>query len=103
MNFEIANIDDLILTYDDAKLYCFSLVHEGKTGWRLPTIEELVEFYSAVHDPDTYTKYMRYYWSSTPSSAAGFQQIMFFDTGNIMPDDKDSDIGCYFIPVRDLS
>jgi hypothetical protein len=38
---EIAPIDrDLILTYDEAMLYCFSLNIGGKLGWRLPTKDE---------------------------------------------------------------
>jgi hypothetical protein len=32
---------DQCMTWDDARLYCFSLNIDGKTGWRLPTIEEL--------------------------------------------------------------
>lgn len=29
-----------LLTYNDAKIYCFFLNHDGLGGWRLPTIAE---------------------------------------------------------------
>jgi hypothetical protein len=28
-------------TWDDARLYCFALNIDGKTGWRLPTYDEI--------------------------------------------------------------
>jgi hypothetical protein len=38
---EIAPIDrDLLLTHDEAMIYCFSLNIGGKLGWRLPTKDE---------------------------------------------------------------
>lgn len=41
MNFEIApKSTEVKLNWDDAKLYCFSLAIDGKTGWRLPTVRE---------------------------------------------------------------
>ena len=37
------------LNWDDGKLYCELLTIHGKTDWRLPTIEELVDIsYSAT-------------------------------------------------------
>jgi hypothetical protein len=30
---------------DDAKLYCFSLLIDGKSGWRLPTRTEIAKCY----------------------------------------------------------
>ena len=42
MNFEIApKSTEIQSNWDDARLYCFSLDIGGKTGWRLPTIDEL--------------------------------------------------------------
>jgi len=41
MNFEFANEKYWKdLTFDEAKMYCFSLTIDGKTGWRLPTSAE---------------------------------------------------------------
>ena len=96
MKFEVApNKNPKALNYDDAKLYCFALTIDGKTGWRLPTIDELKEIYSVKQ------MYRTFYWSSTPSSEKdGYQQIMFFANGEVLPDHKDS-IN-YAIPVRDL-
>lgn len=48
MNFEIApKYTETKLNWWDAKLYCFSLNDRGKTGWRLPTKEELGEMYKS--------------------------------------------------------
>ena len=44
------------LTYEEAVLYCFSLNIDGKTGWRLPSKEELVQLWS-THELDKYTLY----------------------------------------------
>ena len=61
MDIEIASSDNEILaTWEDAKLFCFSLNINGKTGWRLPTKEELSEIYQSVNDFEEW-----YYWSST--------------------------------------
>jgi hypothetical protein len=60
MKYEIApHSTERQLTWNDAKLYCFSLTIDGKTGWRLPTIEELEEISQSEN------KLLRpYYWSS---------------------------------------
>jgi formylglycine-generating enzyme required for sulfatase activity len=60
MNFEIApQSTERQLKWNDAKMYCFSLTIDGKTGWRLPTIEELEEISQSEN------KLLRsYYWSS---------------------------------------
>ena len=89
------NNNPKVLNYDDAKLYCFALTIDGKTGWRLPTIDELRKIYTEKN------VYRTYYWSSTSSiEHAGYQQIMFFHDGTILPDHKSS-IN-FVLPVRDL-
>ena len=45
MKFEIAP-EWIKATWDDARLYCFSLNIDGKTGWRLPTVGELHRMYN---------------------------------------------------------
>ena len=48
MKFEIApKSTEVRLNWEDARLYCFSLNIDGKTGWRLPTKEELNEIYES--------------------------------------------------------
>ena len=60
MNFEIApKSTEVILNWDDARLYCFALNIDGKTGWRLPTKEELFAIYQSRND-----FVESYYWSS---------------------------------------
>ena len=61
MNFEIApKSTEILSTWNDARLYWFSLIIDDKTGWRLPTTDELNEIYESENDFEK-----RWYWSST--------------------------------------
>lgn len=61
MKYEISpKSTEIQANWDDARLYCFSLNIDGKTGWRLPTDEELTEIYQS---PNDFVK--DGYWSST--------------------------------------
>lgn len=63
MNFEIAPQEtEIRANWDDARLYCFSLNIDGKTGWRLPTRAELHQIYESNNDFEN-----DWYWSSTES------------------------------------
>lgn len=76
MNFEIAPKEtEIHANWYDAKLYCFALNIDGKTGWRLPTKEELNEIYESENDFANV-----WYWSSTESNGhnAWFQ---YFNSG----------------------
>ena len=67
MNFEIApKSTEIQANWYDARLYCFSLRIDGKTGWRLPTKEELNEIYESVNDFEK-----AWYWSSTEYNGNG--------------------------------
>ena len=75
MNFEIApKSTEIQANWDDARLYCFALNIEGKTGWRLPTKEELNKIYESDND-----FVGNYYWSSTEADGgnAWFQDFSF--------------------------
>jgi hypothetical protein len=64
MNFQIAPKSTEIQTnWFDARFYCFSLNVNGKSGWRLPNIDELNEIYLSENDFEK-----RWYWSSTEDS-----------------------------------
>ena len=73
MNFEIAPKEtEIKANWDDARLYCFALNIDGKTGWRLPTKEELNEIYESVNDFEK-----AWYWSSTEADGYGaWDQLM---------------------------
>ena len=59
MNFEIAPKEtEIHANWNDAKLYCFSINIDGKTGWRLPNREELCEIFNSEHDYKP-----EWYWS----------------------------------------
>jgi hypothetical protein len=63
MKFEIApKSTEIQANWDDARLFCFSLNIDGKTGWRLPSIFELQNIYDA---PNEYDFEYLHYWSST--------------------------------------
>ena len=37
---EIGERTKFLMTYDEARMYCFSLNVDGKIGWRMPTSNE---------------------------------------------------------------
>jgi hypothetical protein len=81
MKFEIApKSTEIQSTWDDARLYCFALNIDGKTGWRLPTKAELVEIFQSANDFRRF-----WYWSSTEYNGSnvwvqtfnnGFQSLL---------------------------
>jgi hypothetical protein len=95
MKFEIApKSTEIQANWDDARLYCFSLNIDGKTGWRLPTKEELSEIYHLENDFEDW-----YYWSSTEyDDTTAWIQDMSYGTqyGN------GKDYGGYVRAIRDL-
>ena len=61
MNFEAAPKSAVIeANYDDARFYCIGNI-DDKTGWRLPTKDELNQLYNSSngYGPE-------WYWTSTP-------------------------------------
>jgi formylglycine-generating enzyme required for sulfatase activity len=95
MKFEISpKSTEIQANWDDAKFYCFFLSIDGKTGWRLPTIEELTEINDSEND---FSK--RWYWSAVEknNNSAWLQ---------VIPNGSHHDINkngvCYVRAVRDL-
>jgi len=108
MNFEIApKSTEVQLNWDNARLYCFALNIDGKTGWRLPTREELNEIYESRNDFDE-----EWYWSSTVPSDFGENdgiREMYDDNYAFVQELFNSERGfttkkciCHVIAVRDL-
>lgn len=96
MNFEIApKSTEIRANWNDARFYCFALNINGKTGWRLPTKEELAEIYSSQNDFSR-----EWYWSSTEhcSTYAWFQS---FNRRYYAVNPKF--IGYYVRAIRDLN
>ena len=61
MNIEIAPKEtEIQANWYDASQYCFSLNINEKTGWRLPTTDELTQIYESENEFEE-----DYYWSST--------------------------------------
>ena len=97
MNFEIApKSTEIRANWYDAKLYCFALNIDGKTGWRLPNKEELNEIYQSENDFEDW-----YYWSSTEYDG-GYAWGQGFYYGYQSNDNK-YDGSDYVRAVRDLS
>lgn len=87
LTFEVVSLNKYkFLSYENAKLYCFSLSVDGKTGWRLPTKEECEQlkqlwiFYNRI-------------WIDQPDTVFDFSMGMAIDNykGNYL-----------VIPVRDI-
>lgn len=87
LTFEVISLNHYkYLSYEDAKLYCFSLAVDGKTGWRFPTeseceqLKQLWIFYNRI-------------WIDQPDTVFDFSMGMAIDNykGNYL-----------VIPVRDL-
>ena len=75
MNFEIApKSTEIRLNWFDARLYCFSLNIDGKTGWRLPTKYELNQIYESNNDFEK-----DWYWSSTENNGNSASIQLFVD------------------------
>ena len=78
MNFEIAPKEtEIVSNWDDANLYCFSLNIDGKTGWRLPTKDELNQIYESEND---FRKEWEWYWSSTEANGSR-AWLQYFSNG----------------------
>ena len=87
MNIEIAPIEfQKELNWEDAKLYCFSLTIDGKTGWRLPTnkeqeflqsqtVESSDEWYWTSNDDDDWV--VCYNWHSELGSHSFKEHIRY--------------------------
>ena len=96
MNFEIApKSTEIRLNWFDARLYCFSLNIDGKTGWRLPTKYELNQIYESENDFRN-----TFYWSSTENDDSN-AWMQSFNSGGQTFNLKSIDI-LYVRAIRDL-
>lgn len=97
MKFEISPKEtETILNWFDAKLYCFSLNIDGKTGWRLPTLDELDYIYGYEEFENDFVG--ANYWTATEfNDDAWFKHLLL---GYQNRKSKDSRI--YVRAVRDL-
>jgi hypothetical protein len=96
MKFEIApKSTEIRANWYDARLYCFALNIDGKTGWRLPNKEELDEIYQSDNDFDDI-----FYWSSTDTSGSLAWGQHFFNgfQGNFYKNDDNF----YVIAIRSI-
>ena len=68
-------------SYDEAKLFCFSLNVDGKVGWRLPTKDELKVIYERDNDflLKTSAGYPPFYLSSSVHVIDGTYLLSFGD------------------------
>ena len=98
MKFEIApKSTEIRANWEEARLYCFSLNINGKTGWRLPNIEELCEIYqSEIY----FGQEWHWYWSSTQGNGDTVW-LLDFNDGYQYYDVKTN--GYYVRAIRDLS
>ena len=74
-------------TWADAITYCDTLIHNGKSDWRLPSIEELVSItdksrYNPAINSAFQNVVTSYYWSSTTdASGTSYAWVVNFNSG----------------------
>ncbi len=102
MKFEIApKSTEIQANWYDAKLYCFLLDVNGKTGWRLPSHEELTKIYESANDCEK-----DWYWSSTETRVLSVPNLygawtLDFINGDPFSGNKNFDAN-FVRAVRDL-
>lgn len=103
MNIEIAPKEtEIQANWEDARLYCFSLNIDGKTGWRLPTMNEL--FYISEYMP-LFHMASALHWSSQKSmQSCALAMYYSVDDGSTNCSSHTYTIGSslYVRAVRDL-
>jgi hypothetical protein len=103
MKFEIApKSTEIRANWYDARLYCFALNIDGKTGWRLPNKEELDEIYQSENDSENdFEIGWDWYWSSTEYNDDLVVWIQYFYNGLQNNGKKNSRSG-YVRAIRDI-
>ena len=90
------------LDWYEAKLYCFSLNIGGKVGWRLPTIDEIIEEDWGLCEDDLSV----WVWTSDPvKNINNSQQYAYqYDLcdGELFAIGKNGSEEVWVYPVRDL-
>jgi formylglycine-generating enzyme required for sulfatase activity len=95
MNFEVApKTTEIQATWYNAQMYCLFLNVNGKTGWRLPTKEELDYIYYSKND-----FVVSYYWSSTELNGTNAWSQYLSNGDQSFPNKRNS---LYVRPVRDI-
>lgn len=90
------------LDWYEAKLYCFSLNIDGKVGWRLPTIDEIIEEDWGLCKDD----FSVWVWTSDPVNNVSNSQRYAYQydlcDGELFTLDKTTPQEVWVYPVRDL-
>lgn len=90
------------LTYDEAIMYCFSLVVDGAAGWRMPTIDEL-EWQlenDTIDRPRVHMGVIPLYWTSTTLKHKPVAVTKLF--GKVIVHSEYHTEVLWSVPVRDL-
>ena len=86
------------LDWDEARFYCFSLNINGKTGWRLPTVDELTYL---MRDDSGVPYRFKWVWTTDLDDDGDPMQL---DLGDFTPmgQEKAETYAVWVYPVRDL-
>ena len=102
MTFEIApKSTEIQANWETAKAYCSELNIDGKTGWRLPTKEELNEIYESGNGPELEFDEWLYYWTSTDDGDSAWDQG-FGNGYQYLTDKNKTAPGPWVRAIRDL-
>lgn len=98
MNIEISPRDyDKKLNWYDAMLYCSMIEIDGKTDWRLPTLEELSVIYTIENN-----FWQSYYWTSTDADDTDKAWMLFLSHAQRFEVEK-TFYGNHARPVRTIT
>ena len=98
MNIELAPIEyTKAMTWDEAKLYCFSLSIDDTVGWRMPTSDELDELFFSDYDFHELV-----YWASECNKTHAWTKWFIKHGINELNEKFDEGIAVAVVPVRDL-
>ena len=85
-----------VLEWEDAKLYCFSLTFDDKTGWRLPTLDDLIDICTRSDNDCNPERY----WASDIMDEDFYWT---FDYGTRIPEAYGLKAKLHVRPVRDIT
>ena len=79
------------MSWVNADSYCNNLTLHGLSGWRLPTLDELIQMYAERNSIGGFSSYASYcsYWSSTSCEGNNHNKVNFYYSGSIDCDDYD--------------
>ena len=94
-----ADHDSSDINWRGANSYCEGYSGGGKSGWRMPTLDELAQLYSSGAYGSVIRRTSSFVWSSQTSGPL-LAAVFYFNGGASGWDSKDYEAGYRALPVR---